>query len=53
MLIINWGIPISIGIFFFKKIGRFSLQSEHDNSQVSVDENDAQQQQTLIQNLNN
>lgn len=52
VLITNWGIPACIGLFFYKKIGRFYLQSDHDHSQASIDQGDTQQQQALIQSLN-
>ena len=53
MLIGNWCVPISIAVFFCKKIGRFLLQSEHDNSQFSLDEGDMLQKEILLKNLNN
>jgi hypothetical protein len=53
MLIGNWSVPISIAVFFCKKIGRFLLQSEHDNSQFSLDEGDMLQKEILLKNLNN
>lgn len=37
-VVMQWGVAGSIGLFFYKKIGRFSLQSEHGNSQVSQDD---------------
>jgi hypothetical protein len=46
MLIVDWGIPVIIGIYFFKKIGRFSLLS--DPSQISVNENNEEMLQAHL-----
>ena len=36
-VVVEWGVAVSIGLFFYKKIGRFSVESEQGNSQVSQD----------------
>ncbi len=48
-LVMGWGIPMCIGLFFFKKSGRFSVQSEPRNSSNSIQEMERTLDQMLKQ----
>lgn len=34
VMVVCWGLPACVGLFFWVKVGRFEMQSEADNSQL-------------------